>query len=62
MYLYFKGLQTLSEKRKYDYLHLLRYIKGLRLYIGSASLLYGLLGLISCAFVDDICAFVVALL
>ena len=55
MYLYFKGLQTLSEKRK---LHLLKYIRGLYFYIGSFALLYGLLGLSSCAFVVYVCAFV----
>ena len=55
MYLHFKGLQTLSEKRK---LHLLKYIRGLCFYIGSVALLLGLLGLCSCAFIDDICAFV----
>ena len=53
MYLYFKGLQTLSEKRKY--LHLLRYIKGFRFYIGSVALLYGLY---LCILVDCFCAFV----
>ena len=58
MYLYFKGLQTLNEKRKYDYLHSFRYIRGLCFYIGSFALLLGLLGLCSCAFVGCLCAFV----
>lgn len=56
MYLYFKGLQTLSEKRKYDYLHLLKYIKGLRFYIGLVALLWGLLDSSSCIFIDSFCA------
>ena len=58
MYLYFKGLQTLGEKRKYNLLHLLRQVYIEMLLIGCLRKCSYYLLLSVCAFVVYVCAFV----
>ena len=51
----FQRVANIERKKKIAFTQI---YKGLVFYIGSVALLLGLLGLCSCAFVDDICAFV----